>query len=85
MRDVSNELAQLYRDVFSTPKGKVVLFHILEELGFHEIIITEQEKILKNYSMRLLEIIGGGRMEQNSVTDFVTKLMKQPLEKERKE
>lgn len=83
--DVSNELSQLYRNVFSSNEGKVVLFHMLEELGFHQIIQTEEEKVLKNYAMRLLEIVGGGRLDQLSVTTFLNSLMRQPLLEERKE
>jgi hypothetical protein len=80
MHSNDNELSQLYRNVFSSHEGQVVLFHILEELGFHKIISTEEEKILKNYAMRLLEIIGGGRMDQYSVQGFIISLMGQQLE-----
>ena len=82
--DVSNELAQLYRNVFSTNEGKVVLFHMLEELGFHQIIQTEEERIMKNYAMRLIFLIGGGRLDQSSVTIFLNSLMRQPLPEEEK-
>lgn len=80
----NNELSQLYRNVFSSHEGQVVLFHMLEELGFHRVIETEAEKILKNYAVRLLEIVGGGRMDQYSVQGFLINLMGQPLE-ERKD
>lgn len=82
--DVNNELAQLYRDVFSTQKGEIVLFHMLQELGFHEAIVTDEERVMKNYAMRLLQIVGGNRLEQTTVMIFLKQLMRQPLPKEGK-
>lgn len=76
------DIYSLYREVFSTPKGQVVLFHILETLGFHDVAITPEEVTRKNYAMHLLTTLGGGRLDQSSVTEFTKKLMRQPLRQE---
>ena len=78
------ELIGHYRTVFSSDKGKEVLAHMLVDLGmFIEITDGSEDVALKNYAMRLLKILSGGEPAKANVQDFVYKLMKQPLNKEK--
>jgi len=55
-----DETTQLYREVFSTPKGKKVLTHMLCELGyFDEVPLDDKMAIaLQNYAKHLLCRLG---------------------------
>lgn len=82
----AKELIEQYRNVFSSRNGLQVLIHMLYELGaFVEVSETAEDFALKNYGTRLLRIIGGGEASQNSIEEFLKRLVRQPLEKERKE
>lgn len=82
------ELVGHYRKVFSTNEGKEVLAHILVDLGMFLPITDGSEDIaLKNYAVRLIEILtgnptdhGGGPTKDN-VQNFMVRLMKQPITK----
>jgi len=66
MTDISKEeldRRNRYRNVFSTPHGKVVLADILLELRFFQEIKTEEDKFLSNYAKRLLHLCGGWSCE----------------------
>jgi hypothetical protein len=48
-------LQLLYRKVFGTPEGQIVIAHMLTELHFFDEIIEDPEEIaLSNYARRLL-------------------------------
>lgn len=78
----NNDLICQYRQIFSGRVGLSVLVHMLFDLGiFQEISDSVEDIALKNYGIRLLEIIGGGRIDENSMDEFIKRLMKQPLSK----
>ena len=78
------ELIGQYRQVFSSPHGKVVLNHMLWELGLFDEIGDDPESIaLKNYATRLLHILSGSKPGGESIQGFLDNLMRQPLPKEK--
>lgn len=79
------ELLQKYRNVFSHREAPEVLYHMLMELGVFETkpAITPEDVALKVYGARLLNILGGGEVKQNSITAFINQLKLQPLQKEK--
>lgn len=83
--NASNEIATLYRDVFSTNKGQVVFFHLLQSMMVYDVTSTAEEVALRNFGIQLQALIGGGYIDQSTVQEFTKRLMKQPLPKERKE
>lgn len=74
------------RAVFSTRSGQAVLAWILGDCGAFDPIPTTAEAVaLRNWSMKLLAILGGGGMAVENVEDFTMRLMKQPITKQPKE
>lgn len=74
----NDELIASYRKVFSSEHGKEVLSHMLFDLGtFLE--VSESDLSLKNYGVRLLQILGGSEPTQESIKLFMDALMRQPL------
>jgi len=47
-----------YRNVFGTVQGQKVLGHMLEELGFFGLSITEEQRATSNYARNLLNNCG---------------------------
>jgi len=75
-----------YRKVFSSRDGIDVIEHIIYDLGVFQQTSDSPENIaLRNYGLRLLEILGGGYPEEDTIKQFTRKLMKQQLQKENKE
>ena len=58
MNKKEKELRTAYRNVFSTMQGQKVLGHMLDELGFFGLAITEEHKATSNYAKRLLHNCG---------------------------
>lgn len=54
------ELFRLYKKVFSTQEGKIVLTSILEDLRFFTHPISEREEALRSYATHLLDYIVDG-------------------------
>ena len=82
----NNDLVSQYRQAFSSRAGQVVLAHMLYDLGaFIEISDAPEDVSLRNYGTRLIKIIGGGEVDENTMMEFTKRLMKQPLSKEIKE
>lgn len=54
------ELRRLYREVFSTEKGKIVLTSILEHLKFFEPPVSEREEALRSFATFLIDYIVPG-------------------------
>lgn len=82
----NSDLIAQYRQTFSSRSGQIVLMHILYDLGvFIETSDVPEGVALRNYGMRLLKILGGGDVDENTMTEFTKRLVKQPLPKEIKE
>lgn len=76
------ELIDSYRRVFSSPHGKIVLQHMLFDLGvFSEETRTEEDVALRNYGSRLLAIISGGGFDSNTINALINAALKQPIER----
>lgn len=79
----SEELINHYRKVFSSSAGLEVLTHMLFDLGtFEQVSGGEEDIALKNYGNRLLAILAGGEISQNSIEEFTKRIMRQQLNKE---
>lgn len=78
---VSNEalkILETYRSVFGTPEGRLVLSHMLVELGvFNEITDSEGEVELHNFGIRLLAKLGVIKPE--NVQNIADSLMNIPV------
>lgn len=78
------ELIGHYRKVFSSNDGLEVLTHMLFDLGMFEHIEDSQEDVaLKNYANRLIGILSGSAPDKGNMQEFVKRLMKQPLPKDK--
>lgn len=84
---LTKELMRQYRNVFSNTEAKHVLSHILFELGtFIDIPdMTPEDAALKNYGVRLLNILGGGEIKINAISALVDGLKRNPLPEETKQ
>lgn len=73
-------LTQTARAALSTRPGQALLTWILEDCGtFDPSPVTPEAVVLRNWSMRLLTILGGGGLDRENVQAFTMRLMKQPL------
>ena len=78
----NSDLIAQYRQAFSSRSGQVVLVHMLYDLGvFIETSDAPEDVALKNYGTRLIKILGGGEVGENTMMEFTKRLMKQPLTK----
>ena len=76
------DLVAQYRQAFSSRSGQMVLVHMLYDLGvFIETSDAPEDVALKNYGTRLIKILGGGEVDENTMIEFTKRLMKQPLTK----
>ena len=76
------DLIAQYRQAFSSRSGQAVLVHMLYDLGvFIETSDAPEDVALRNYGMRLIRILGGGEVDENTMMEFTKRLMKQPLMK----
>ena len=74
------DLVAQYRQAFSSRSGQMVLVHMLYDLGvFIETSDAPEDVALKNYGTRLIKILGGGDVDENTMIEFTKRLMKQPL------
>ena len=69
----ADEVKRMYREVFGTRSGKEVLAHMLVELGFFNEIVTDEQKVLCNYSRHLLKLMGV--LRPKNVNDITEALM----------
>ena len=69
----ADEVKRLYREVFGTRSGREVLAHMLVELGFFNEIVTDEQKVLANYSRHLLKLMGV--LQPKNVNDITDALM----------
>ena len=75
------DLLQQYRNVFSHKEAIPVLMHMLIDLGTFADLpnISPEDAALKNYGARLLKIIGGGDLTENTVKHLVIGLVSNQL------
>jgi len=71
--DSADETKRMYREVFGTRAGREVLAHMMVELGFFNEIITEEQKVLANYSRHLLKLMGV--LQPKNINDITDALM----------
>ena len=76
-------LARMMRTTLSSRSGQAFLTWILEECGTFD--PQPQSEDLRNWSLKLLKIMGGGGLDVENVQAFTMRLMKQPLIIEEKE
>jgi hypothetical protein len=75
-----SELIKQYRNTFGSNEGKVVLAHMLYELGlFEEVSLSPEDMALKNYASRILRICGGGDVKVDTIKNFISQLNLQKL------
>jgi hypothetical protein len=81
-----DEIVGQMRKVFSSRDGQEVLLWILSDCGaFDQIPETTEALTLRNWGIRLLTLIGGGRIAKENVRAFTHQLMRQQIEKTIKE
>ena len=68
-----DEVKRMYREVFGTRVGREVLAHMLVELGFFNEIVTDEQKVLANYSRHLLKLMGV--LQPKNINDITDALM----------
>jgi extradiol dioxygenase family protein len=68
-----DEIKRMYREVFGTRIGREVLAHMLVELGFFNEIVTDEQKVLANYSRHILKIMGV--LQPKNINDITDALM----------
>jgi len=78
--NMSEELIMAYREVFSTPKGKRVLAHMLTELGFFDEVDLDNKMAisLQNYAKHLLYRCG--LIRGDIIYDFISLLFRIPYQ-----
>ena len=76
-RTWEDQLATLYRNVFGTGQGQIVLANMLVDLHFFDTVEGE-EVVLQNYARQLLDKIGVWRGE--NVARIVAGLMTIPIQ-----
>ena len=55
---------------------------MLYELGtFSDVADTDEDIALRNYGNRLLKILSGDEINDNSIKEFANRIMRQPLPK----
>jgi hypothetical protein len=69
----ADEVKRMYREVFGTRVGREVLGHMLVELGFFNEIVTDEQKVLANYSRHLLKLMGV--LQPKNINDITDALM----------
>ena len=75
-----------YRYTFSGRQARTVLAHMLYDLGvFQEITDGPEDVALKNYGIRLLSILAGGEISEDTIDNLITRLLKQPLNEDKEE
>jgi len=57
-KKADKEIAELYRAVFGSDRGRQVLTHMLAELHFFDEAVGVEETVLSNYARHLLSILG---------------------------
>jgi len=76
------DIPGIMRATFSTSHGLMALTWILEDCGtFAPIPATAEAIAVRNWSIKLLNILGGGGMAEENIRAFAKTLMKQTIEK----
>jgi len=69
----ADEVKRMYWEAFGTRVGREVLAHMLVELGFFNEIVTDEQKVLANYSRHLLKLMGV--LQPKNINDITDALM----------
>jgi hypothetical protein len=48
-----------YRNVFTSPEGRIVFKHMLEQMGFFDPITCEAEQVMHNYAKTMIYSVMG--------------------------
>jgi len=73
-----DETIRNYRTCFSGENGKLVLSHILADLGFFDEAKTPEDMVKRNCAIRLLKNLG--IFDISNVKSFVNKLFEIPIQ-----
>jgi hypothetical protein len=69
---LTNEMVTRYQNVFSSPEGKKVLKHMLNELKFFaREVIEPRETALRDYATRLIKILSTRDIEDYDPKDVI--------------
>lgn len=79
--ELYREVQELYRKVFETYDGQLVLTHMLTELGYFSLADSESEVVLQNYAKKLLQNCGILTRMNVYDLDLIKAMMSIPLEK----
>lgn len=79
MSEVSkrDDVVEMYRRTFSTPVGRDCLAHLLERLGYFNILSMEDAEgvALQNFARRLLENLGVSSINHQDHLRFVDSIL----------
>lgn len=83
----TKELIEAYRTVFSSKRADEVLGHMFWELGLFNdnTDMTAEEFALRSYANHLIMILSGSRVSQDTLNEFIKKLIDQPIPEEKEE
>lgn len=84
-QDLYREVQELYRKVFESYEGRMVLTHMLTELGYFSLADNETEVVLQNYAKKLLQNCGILTRMNVYDLDLINAMMAIPLEKKKTE
>jgi len=68
----SRDMMQMYRNVFSSPEGRIVLSDLFSRLGLMDVAMNEVERIRHNVACEIMDCCG------MYMTDPVSNLEKTP-------
>lgn len=75
----NEKLIAQYRNVFSGQNGQDVLTHMLYDLGVFVHGEGPEDEALRNYGVRLLEILGGGEVGKEAMLSMIEGLKRQEM------
>jgi len=80
-KDKDKDIVKHYRNTFLSPSGKIVLAHMLTELGlFDQVLDTEAEKVRADYAKRILMLCG--IWLPDNIENVIEYLFKVPVKEE---
>jgi hypothetical protein len=80
----TEELIADYRRIFTGRGSEDVIMHILYDYGVFVESDTPEDVVLRNQGIRLLNILGGGEIDRETIRIFIKALVRQPVKKEKK-
>lgn len=77
----NKSLRDAYKATFSTPRGRLVLHHILQDLGFFAAVSGEGACERRNYGMVLIgRVTGMDGKVQSAIVDAIASFSPRPFE-----